>query len=131
VTEIAALGQAVGDRPERQVDELAERHRPAGTGPERHARAEHAGRRGGQQPRIGIPFRIGAEPLGEPFGDGSLDHRHLRRVGRAQVRVGTGLLHPAQPLRRVAAELTELIGHRLGVADHNHAQRIKNGLAGR
>ena len=70
------------------------------------AGAEHAGGRGGQQPRIGIAVRIGAEPLGEPFGDGSLDHRHLRRVGRAQVRVGTGLLHPAQPVDRVAAELS-------------------------
>jgi hypothetical protein len=42
-------------------------------------------------------------------------------VGRAQVRVGTGLLYPAQPVRRVAAELTELGGHRLGIAGHEGA----------
>ena len=109
---------------------------PSGTVPPEPAQnvdagAEHTGCHGGQQPGIGIPVRIGAEPLGEPFGHGPLDHRHLRRVGRAQVRVGTGLLHPAQPVRRVAAELTELIGDRLGVADHDHAQYIQDGLAGR
>ncbi len=87
--------------------------------------------RGGQQARIGIPFRVGAEPLGKRFGDGPLEHRHLRRLGGAQMRVGTGLLHPAQPARRIAAELAELVGHRLGVAEHDHAQRVQDGLAGR
>ena len=32
---------------------------------------------------------------------------------------------------RVAAELTELVGHPLGLADHDHAQRLQEGLAGR
>ena len=32
---------------------------------------------------------------------------------------------------RVAAELTELIGHRPGLAGHDHAQRLQGGLAGR
>ena len=127
----AILGQPVGERPEGQVDELVKRYRSAQTGPERHAGAEHPGGRGGQQPRIGIPLRVGAEPLGEPFSDGSFDHRHLRRVGRAHVRVGTGLLHPAQPVRRIAAELGELIGHRQRLAGHDDAQRIQPGLAGR
>ena len=94
------------------------------------AGAEHAGGRGGQQPRIGITLRVGAEPLGEPFGDGPFHHRHLRRVGRAHVRVGPGLLHPAQPVRRIAAELTELIGHREGLTGHDDAQRSQPGLAG-
>ena len=93
----AMLGQPVRERLERQVDELVERYRPADAGPERRAGAEHAGGRGGQQPRIGIPLRVGAEPLGEALSDGSFNHRHLRGLGRAQVQVGPGLLHPAEP----------------------------------
>ena len=112
---VAALGQPVGEGPEGLVDELVERYRAAGAGPEREAGADHAGRGGGQQPRIGVALGIGAEPLGEPLGDGALDHRHVRGVGGPQVRVGAGDLHPAQPVRRIAAELAELIGDRPGV----------------
>jgi hypothetical protein len=125
------LGQPVAKRPECQVDELAKRHGSARTGPEGDAGAEHAGRHGGKQPRIRIPFRVGAEPLSKPVDHGSLEQSHLRRVGYAQVRVGACLPHAPQPVHRVAAEFAQLIGHRLGIADHHRPECVQRGLARR